>query len=274
MGSENGGSILRAVYNLLLLLLVFSVLGSITLPCRPYIPRGRGTRAVKEIRRIELAVTKLLSDAGKNNLRDLYDEGAFNTAVADLVREQGMDAFDASVELYTNSTYGLLRKGRDLLDLDEVYVEVAVLDRDVVQELGTSYMPDLAFDPWGNLYQFYPGPWPDDMGPVIFRTYLPSLAELKSGRIKPTDQLLMEGIAWQTKEDIIFGWPADAEMNVYIWSYGANLESGQPRYDPTHQYVPPAFQYYDQRAQEPEFFGGGDDINNWDRDQTFMRFYN
>lgn len=56
----------------------------------------------------------------------------------------------------------------------------------------------------------------------------------------------------------------------YEVQYGV---SDQPRYDPTHAYAPPARQHYREDAPD-EYLGGGDDINNWDRDQTFMRFYN
>lgn len=62
-------------------------------------------------------------------------------------------------------------------------------------------------------------------------------------------------------------------MGIYIWSLGANGVSDQPRYDPTHVYAPPARQHYRSDAPD-EYLGGGDDVNNWDRNQTFMSFYN
>ncbi len=61
-------------------------------------------------------------------------------------------------------------------------------------------------------------------------------------------------------------------MDVYIWSLGKNKVSDQPRYDPTHMYAPPARSHYREGAPD-EYLGGGDDINNWDRDYTFMWFY-
>jgi hypothetical protein len=68
-------------------------------------------------------------------------------------------------------------------------------------------------------------------------------------------------------------YPATPYHEANIWSLGANGVSDQPRYDPTHQYAPPARQYYRSDAPD-EYLGGGDDINNWDKNQTFMRFYN
>ena len=239
--------------------------------CRFPSPSGR---AMATIQQTELALTKLFSDTNSASLRDFFDDAAFADAVARLGREQGLDAFEASVEIYTYSAYVLLRKGRNALGEGNEYR--AVLRPDLVQKLGNSYMSELAFDPWGNLYQFFPGPWPESMGPVLFRTYWRPVD--KSGLLgghPPVvpDNLLMTGKDLETGEDITFGWPSDAQRTTYIWSFGANLISGQPHYDPTHTYPPPAQQYYES-GQEPELMGGGDDINNWDRDQTFMRFYN
>ena len=82
----------------------------------------------------------------------------------------------------------------------------------------------------------------------------------------------------------LIGIPARNQMETFIWSYGANLRSGQaifktppanynPNVDPSQYAAMPGSPNYD-ADQEPELKGGGDDINNWDKDQTFMRFYN
>lgn len=255
-----------------ILLLVIVVLGVLLKPHGHYIRRGRDTQAISEIRNIELSITKMLSDAGTTTLREFFDDAAFGDAIARLGREQGLDAFDASVEIYSYEAYVLLRKGRDALDVPNDYG--AVLRPEVVQRLGTRYFSELAFDPWGKLYRVFPGPWPEAMGPVVFRQYLPVAGSALTGNTMDLpDNLKISGIDPETGEDLEFGWPAPGDEMVYIWSYGANLLSGQPHYDPTHEYAPPAQQYYDP-GQELELCGGGDDINNWDRDQTFMRFYN
>jgi hypothetical protein len=252
-------------------IVVFGLIGFVVftalLPGGRRIKKGPATRALHEITNIELGITKMLSDAGSMNLRDFFDDAAFSDAVARLGREQAIAPFEASVEIYTECTYVLLRKGRAAID-PEINEHAEVLRPELVKLLGRSYIPELAFDPWGELYRIFPGPWPDDMGPVIFRNYLPPY-----GEVPESNNLLMSGIDIETGESLTFGVPAPSNLEAYIWSFGANLVSGQPIYDPSHAYAPPAQQYYE-AGQEPELCGGGDDINNWDRNQTFMRFYN
>ena len=70
------------------------------------------------------------------------------------------------------------------------------------------------------------------------------------------------------------GIPANDRTAVFIWSYGENGQNGQARYLEVDTYTANETVNYDVSQQEPEFLGGGDDINNWDPTQTFMRFYN
>ena len=263
-----------AIHEVILIIAILAIVFVALLPGGRYIKKGSGVQAITEIKGIELGITKMFSDADSTNLRDFFNDAAYGDAVARLGREQGVDALEASVEIYSYSAYALLRKGRNALGEGNEYR--AVLRPDLVQKLGNSYFEGLGTDPWGNLYRIFPGPWPESMGPVLFRTYwLPIETPGPSGGHPPVfpDNLLMTGKDLETGEDITFGWPADAQETTYIWSFGANLISGQPHYDPTHAYAPPAQQYY-VSGQEPELMGGGDDINNWDRGQTFMRFYN
>jgi len=231
---------------------------------------------MREIYNIKLSITYMLSDAGSTNLRDFFDDAAFGEAVARLQRERAMAPFAASMEIYSHCTYVLLRGGRNALEPGRHNDYPSVLNPAMVKRLGNTYFPELALDPWGELYRIFPGPWPEDMGPVVFRTFLPPAPGYppRSGEKKiVADALLMSGFDLETGEPLTFGVPAPSNQDVYIWSFGANLISGQPNYDPSHAYAPPAQQHYD-AGQEPELMGGGDDINNWDRDQTFMRFYN
>lgn len=230
---------------------------------------------MREINDIELSITCMFSDAGSTNLRDFFDDTAFGEAVARLGRERAMAPFEASVEIYTHSTYVLLKRGKHALH--PAYFDYpSVLKPAMVGKLVNTYYPELEFDPWGELHRIFPGPWPEDMGPVVFRTFLPPASGYprRSGEMETVpDALLMSGFDLDTGEPLTFGVPAPSNQDVYIWSFGANLISGQPFYDPSHAYAPPVQQHYE-GGQEPELMGGGDDINNWDRDQTFMRFYN
>lgn len=276
MGSGSEKSPWQTVRSAIIVVIVCFVVWAVFLPPPPmrYLERGKATRAVSDINGIGLCVTKMLSDAGASNFREFFDDTAFSDAVARLRRERAMAPFAASVEIYTDCTYVLLRKGRAAIDPD-INEHAAVLRPELVKHLGTSYIQELAHDPWGNLYQVFPGPWPKDLGPIVFRTFLPpSDGGLSPGKKRlETDALLMSGLDIETGEPLTFGVPAPSNQDVYIWSFGANLVSGQPIYDPSHVYAPPAQQHYEV-AQEPELCGGGDDINNWDRNQTFMRFYN
>lgn len=281
MNSQRKGSIWRTLRNFTISAIALLILFAIALPFGPphrYPRRSRPVKAMTEVQSIELGIAKLLADSGQARLRDFFDPPKFEARVARLVREQSMDPFLASVEIYTSATYVLLRKGRHAMDPGMADDHQSVLKPDLVGKLGNSYYPDLALDPWGNLYQIFPGPWPEDRGPVIFRTYLPQSSHSASlpgddESVIAPDNLLMSGIDDATGEPITFGLPAPADQIDYIWSFGSNLISGQPNYDPSHTYAPPASQYYNPN-QEPELCGGGDDINNWDRGQTFMRFYN
>lgn len=277
MGRERKNSYWPSISAVIVWGFIGTILFFIFLPWPPmrWIDHGTATRAITEINNIELGITKMLSDAGSTNLRDFFDDAAFGEAVARLGRERAMAPFEASVELYTSSLYALLRKGRAAID-PEINEHAEVLRPELVKQLGTSYIPELEFDPWGQLYRIVPGPWPEDMGPVIFRTLLPPAPDYPTRpgekKIVP-DALLMSGIDFETGEPLTFGVPARSNLEAYIWSFGTNLISGQPIYDPSHAYAPPVQQHYE-AGQEPELCGGGDDINNWDRDQTFMRFYN
>jgi hypothetical protein len=83
------------------------------------------------------------------------------------------------------------------------------------------------------------------------------------------------------------GYPASrAPAAAFIYSFGANLTSGQAIYDNTAVFNadPPintnlmypgnSPQTYYNTNQEPEFAFGGDDINNWDPENSWGRFYN
>jgi hypothetical protein len=63
------------------------------------------------------------------------------------------------------------------------------------------------------------------------------------------------------------GSPAVYDLPVYIYSLGKNFVSGQYVYEPNS-----SFRAY--LEQEEHLMGGGDDINNWDKTQSYMRHYN
>ena len=291
---------------LLVVMAIISILAAIAIPnVQKYIAKGNATQAVSEIKNIDLALTKMLSDAGRSSLNDLLDLTAIPAGMSVSADLKDMTTwvsgdFEKYTTYYTKRVYRLLKKGRGALVSDDgLGTAQAGYNVDVVRNLGTSYFAELEFDPWGELYNFFPGPWRVTNGPNVFRVYLPvasgkkvpgestaaldgddlSLGSDTNSRFVITDV--------ETGEDVPrCSIPASSQVNTYIWSSGANLVSGQAKflppvvgYDPavagTSQYggITPITNAYP-GGQEPELMGGGDDINNWDNNQTYMRFYN
>ncbi|MFP4500033.1 MAG: type II secretion system protein [Candidatus Hydrogenedentota bacterium] len=287
---------------LLVVMAIIAILASIVVPnIVGWIGRARMTRAISEIEGIELALSKMLTDAGRNSLHEFFDPESVHVeigapsgmVVGDASRQGGVDAapdqFRAAMDIYTRGLYALLREGRNALNTDDG----AFLRREVVKGLGTSYI-DVGFDPWGNLYQIYPAPWPRTMGPNIFRTFAKAQGDTNlpgQRREDVRDQLTarwdLPGFGFikdEYQEDRV-GFPASRNpAAAFIYSYGQNMVSGQAIYDNRpiigqtdysldDMYPKDAPEYYHQN-QEPDFFFGGDDINNWDSENSWSRFYN
>ncbi|MBX3180257.1 MAG: prepilin-type N-terminal cleavage/methylation domain-containing protein [Candidatus Hydrogenedentes bacterium] len=281
---------------LLVVMAIIAILAAIAIPnVQRWIARGRATQAITEIRNMELAITKMLSDAGRPGLADIFDPEYFVDQLGGDHYTWTDNDFEDVIQVYTETVTALLRKGRGALDTNQRTSTngINLMRVDVVRNLGTSYMTDLAYDPWGNLYRVYPGPWPARYGLIPFRVYravepAPGTPMLPGD--KPADLedalTLVSGAGFSLIDpgtgEIIerIGAPANKQKEVYIWSYGANLNSGQARYtapDPNNPgavtYTPNSLSNYED-GQEPELMGGGDDINNWDKEQSFMVFYN
>lgn len=273
---------------LLVVMAIISILAAIIVPnVARYIARGRATRALGDIKSIELALTKMVTDANVQNLNYLFDADKVRRDIFNFTDNQPYvmtsQQFQSAIKLYTNTLYALLREGRRVLDgrtdpdLDIAYS--AILDQDVVMRLGVGYLEDIAFDPWGNLYNIYPGPWPPRSGPIPFRIYMlgekeKTLPGVSGGR--RSDTLTFTTTDPETNLNIEVGFPADKGKIAFIWSNGANMISGQGVYDSNLANPLPGGSYQGSQNyadQEEEYKGGGDDINNWDPGQSWMRFY-
>ncbi len=241
---------------LLVVIAIIAILAGIILPNVPrYIAKARMVRAYGEVKNIDLALTKMLTDANRQDFRsgffDAYPSETFGTAV----------------DTYQNVFYILLRKGK-AAEADPKWPGGVVINTDVKRKLGSQYM-DLAADPWGQLYYFYPGPWrdPNDEfgGRVPFRIYFPDLS-VPGGPVTDADSVT--GVVDPDDPDgepFDVGYPAARDLTVYVWSSGMNLlvnQVGYPNYDG------------DPAEVGLDFIGGGDDINNWDNDQSWQGFYN
>lgn len=285
---------------LLVVIAIISILAAIAVPnITKYMAKAKATRAQAEVESIQTSLVKMAGDAGVDNVARLFDKTKLYTAIG--TTEAAVEAFRTAVprksilteaqfdllrETYTNSFYALLREGRLVLT-DPAIVDV--FDTDAVQKLGTNYM-NLEFDPWGKMYQIFPGPWErSDFGNCIFRTYLP---EEKTKDLPGQRRTYDEGEGLMLNDgkpagdsvddpdtgevlDPVIGLSAPRDVPAFIYSYGQNLISGQALYRQIDlPDVLPCDKACYESGQEPILMGGGDDVNNWDKGASWGRFYN
>ncbi|MFM1919546.1 MAG: hypothetical protein RLZZ303_1180 [Candidatus Hydrogenedentota bacterium] len=278
---------------LLVVMAIIAILASIAVPnIANYLRQGQATRALGDISAIETALTEVLADAGRSKLEQLFDpQGVAVVAQNNFgagATWPPVDAigFRAATDLYTRTLYAVLRSGRNVLGStdDRGYTYDQVLQNDVIRKLGTGYLSDLALDPWGNLYNIYPGPWiarnsAGQRAPIPFRIYTRTEAEssLPGANSQSRDQLTFEidgdldGFTGGPG-DFEAGFPAPPNEIAYIWSNGLNLVSGQVLYTSAAYNTTDVASNYDLN-QEVELIGGGDDINNWDPANSWNRAY-
>lgn len=296
---------------LLVVIAIITILASIVVPrVTDWIARARMTRAVSEINGAELALTQMLADAERQNLRQIFSE--FPDAVT-------LGNLETAVELYTDVFYRLLRQGRNIDRDVDGYIANNLganirIHEEVRANLASSYM-DLGEDPWGNLYRIWPGPWNRQMerayGPEggtadpfnydyepagsqriapPFRSYREGVEDDVVGLFVPYiySRVAPDGQGGQIdrkaqadarvpgnpREDARPGFPAPADLPVYIYSVGVDEQSNQ-NYRLPRDVNWPEFPWSDppEFQMDIERVGGGDDINNWDNQQGWSRFY-
>ena len=177
------------------------------------------------------------------------------------------------------------------------------IDPDVRPNLGTSYM-DIGTDPWDNRFRIWPGPWnrerqrdygpprdeqsPENEGvyqfepypnqesrfvPIPFRSFREGV-ETAAGEWIPFQYTTAErnraerDVPGNPRADYRYGFPAPDGQQFYIYSTGADGESNQ-------NYRLPGGHIEDIYTApfDVERIGGGDDINNWDNQQGWSRWY-
>ncbi len=251
----------------------------------------RVTRTLGSIESMELAMVKLLADADCSSLTHLFDSAAvcsYLGCAPDRSWRLTAVQFERAKELYTAVGYAFLRTGRGVLDAPEVEVGGEVLDlsrflnREVIARIGVSYLDGLGDDPWGEPYRIFPGPWPSDLArPIPFRTYLYEFGyDLPGSRKPPVDAHIVDTDGFEAFE--IFrspgedsekiGFPAPHGKAAFIWSKGKNRRDNQMTSHLSYEGLSPAELYASE--DDPEYWGGGDDVNNWDNGRSWMRFYN
>ena len=236
------------------------------------IRQSKPVRARADIASVESALTKMLRDSGSESLAELFASGAIHAAAggasgAALSKAQ----FQMAISIDKHALYALLRDGRHALNSTEIVPGTSITLQQVfepsrVRLLGSSYI-DMGFDPWGNLYNIFPGPWPEANRPIPLRIY-----HQKDGA---PDTLTVSGDCLGDATDAQ-GFPAPLDKIAYIWSNGENLRSDQATYSTAPGETPHATgacAHYDPENGGPEYFGGGDDVNNWDVGSSWSAFY-
>lgn len=290
---------------LLVVMAIIAILAAIVVPnAAKFIGRARVTRALSEVSGMETAVMAMVTDAGRSSLSQIFvpgavpalackftDQNGFPTQVPPLEWGNQVTAnFQAITEMYSNVVYDLLRYGRDVLRQENGSLAPLVITRNLLSKLGTSYM-DVGNDPWGSQYQVFPGPWKVAMGvnntrwPIIFRKFSVDTSGNSTRKVKDDHfalnggdngnliinafgSIVEDGATWPDK----VGFPADTNKSVYIWSLGENMRSSQMLYAAQYDTANP-FTWYN-TPQDGSDLGGGDDINNWDKDSSWSRFTN
>ena len=251
---------------ILVLIVVLVVVVWVLVPNVPREPRRSPmTNALSEVKNAETAFTGMLSDAQVNDFSSFFNPDAFTEVHADVMQRESLNAFDASVQMYSVAFMAFLRQGKNaasaLADSDIEGMD-RILDSDCVRKLGTSYM-ELDEDPWGQPYRFFVGPWPWDWGPPVLR-----IRQRQDVAGAPTpDALTIDLAGGQT-----VGYLAPANVPIYIWCLGENGVCDQAIFDPAGVYAAPAREHYRSDA-ENKYLGGGDDINNWDPGQSWHPLY-
>lgn len=255
---------------LLVVIAIISILAGIVIPNVPkYINKARATRAFAEIKGIDLALTKMLTDAGRSDFKN----GFFNDATWPASAGTGQAAVREQTDIYSTVFYVLLRKGK-YADADPSWPAGVQINEEVRRKLGDTYM-ELGNDPWGSLYQFYAGPFAPAPGDTY---YVQAGRVLTPFRIQQVTSTVPGGILADalTVQDVVdpddpaatpidMGYPAPRKATQFVWSMGKNRASNQ---EFNQGYAGPAGDV------ELDFIGGGDDINNWDNEQSWLTFYN
>lgn len=235
---------------------------------------GKAAASQGGVQSLELLAQRLLGDTGQDGLRALFDPAVFEAAATNYGRERGLDAFEASVALYTSAFVALFEHGKNALEVrpapDDAALSAALpaLRADIVGALPETYGLVRTEDGWRNPYRLFPGPWPDKMGPIIFRCFTEPLDLSPQNRSAP-DALTITNHPGELAR---IGLPAPRDEVVYVWSNGLNRVSDQPHYDPSHVYAPPASAYY-VNGETIDHLGGGDDFVSWDAEYSCWYHY-
>lgn len=267
---------------LLVVIAIISILAAIVVPqVQGHILRARMTNAVSTIQTIDTTLVSVLENANKTSFRHMFVKLDPDQPAPLLEPPTTQAEFLAQVDGFTTILYIILRQGRNGREEIKSYLASnaighnLTIDEEAFKRLGTSYLADLGTDPWERRYNFWVGPWPtipDGSGstvPIPFRGYRPG-EELPNGDylVRVYDAAakaeMDAKIPGNPKADGRPGFPAPRDKGVYIFSTGVNMQNDQDTL---------VFHPGDLPSSEKRFWGGGDDINNWDNENGWQSFY-
>lgn len=281
---------------LLVVMAIISLLAAIVVPnVINYIRQGRATKARADIAGLESALVKILDNAGRGNLGQLFNPDKVGLAIGVNPGEMlTAQSFKRAQQVYTAAMYVILRDGRaaigqsilEGIPLGPVGNEPGLLNAGVVAKLSSSYV-ELGFDPWGNLYNIYPGPWPQGNGAIPFRKLFAESATSANGVALPgagdrSDALTAKAEDPDNPGSLLnISFPAPRDKVAFVWSNGENLVSGTAIYnnagyassDPDRLDIVPTYFDLAANGDDPLLAVSGDDVNNWDNGSSWSRFY-
>jgi prepilin-type N-terminal cleavage/methylation domain-containing protein len=245
---------------LLVVIAIIGILASIVLPnVTGMIAKGQVTKAVAEIQSVDTALLGILSDANQSSFRDLLNTQSKNNLrdFGYMIGRGDINGILLAQGFYQDMFYNLLRQGKS-----SVWAQTH-LKPEMRQKLGNSYM-DIGQDPWQQNYRFWMGPL--RRGDMNFRSFriLEGARDLddegfdwEDVYIYNTNQKNLENekTPGAPRKDDLPGYPAPKDKPVYVWSLGNN------------QLVDAFYTVQLIYGDDYAFYGGGDDINNWDNGQ-------
>ena len=264
---------------LLVVIAIIAILAGIAVPkVSQHLKKAKVTRALTDVKAIELAFSTMLADTGRSNICDLFvdDDGiksgtgvvkglrsTWNTLHRQVAQGMLMSQAMASIQnMYTDACYRLLRTGKDFVDTAEL-----TLRPDARKKLSATYL-ELGLDPWQNKYQILPGGpprWPGldpDTGP--WPTYLRCYRGPDYRYDFDAKVLADQAIPGNPMADGGMGFPAPINLSVCVYSMG---EDGVPNQSGGFADGSTAF------SADGRLFGGGDDVNNWDNTNGWDEAY-
>jgi hypothetical protein len=191
-----------------LIAVVFLVLAaSVLAPRVGHIERRPMAMAVASVRNADLALTKLLADAQRRNLRQLFSDPA----------SLDRPSFIEMIAHHTALAYELLRKGKGA-DIG--------LKPEIKQKLMDSYM-NIAKDPWGTAYRFYFGPLKCRVNEIPFRSYRGEKYVYDHAAFEELEKEHRDNPVPESDIPPAPGFPAPRDLPVYIFSCGGDKKPAQ-----------------------------------------------